>query len=240
MPTRISPCGKWNPKDSKHVLISFAAEKTLMGTHTTFASLHQEARKAKQQIIIDAAERMFASKPFNQVSMRDIAKAAGISHATIYRYFPDKQALFVEAFIRGAAKILESIEATDHQEPGDTISAVAELFVDFLFTNDHYFKMMSHFMLHGELKPDRVNRLNTMASQLLDRFEMLFRELGAETDSRLLAHSFFSALNGILITFRDYPGRSKEDVTRHIKRLSHITARIFKKGAEEWKPDDNE
>jgi AcrR family transcriptional regulator len=202
-----------------------------MGTQTTFASLNQEARKAKQQIIIDAAEGVFASKPFNQVSMRDIAGAAGISHATIYRYFPDKQALFVEAFLRGVTEILESIEATDHKEPGEAISAVAELFVDFLFTNDHYFKMMSHFMLHGELKQERIDRLNTMVRPLLDRFEMLFKELGAETDTRLLAHCLFSALNGILITFRDYPGRSKEDVARHIKRLSRMTACLFKDGA---------
>ena len=210
-----------------------------MSANTTFASLNQEARKAKQQVIIDAAERAFASKPFNQVSMRHIAEAAGISHATIYRYFPDKQALFVEAFIRGAAEIVESIQATDHKKPEDTICAVAEFFVDFLFTNDHYFKMMSHFMLHGELKQDRVERLNAMASQLLDRFEILFKELGAGTGSRLLAHSFFSALNGILITFRDYPGRSKEEVARHIKRLSLITGQMFKKGAKGWKLNDD-
>jgi len=210
-----------------------------MNNHTTFASLNQEARKAKQQVIIDAAERVFASKPFNQVSMRDIAEAAGISHATIYRYFPDKQALFVDAFMRGITEILESIQTTDHKEPGEAIPEVAELFVDFLFTNDHYFKMMSHFMLHGQLKQEQVERLNAIARPLLDRFEMLFKKLGAETDTRLLAHCFFSALNGILITFRDYPGRSKEDVARHIKRLSRITGRMFIKGAGEWKLDED-
>jgi len=210
-------------------------EKTLMGTQTTFASLNQEARKAKQQIIINAAERVFASKPFTQVSMRDIAGAAGISHATIYRYFPDKQALFVEAFVRGVTEILESIKAVDRKEPGAAISAVAEFFVEFLSRNDHYFKMMSHFMLHAELGQDRVDRLNAMVRPLLDQFEMLFRKLGARGDTRLLAHCFFAALNGILITFRDYPGRSKEDVGRHIKRLSLITAQMFKEGAQEWR-----
>ncbi len=201
-----------------------------MANKTTFASLKLQARLAKQQVIIDAAETVFASKPFNQVSMRDIAGEAAISHATIYRYFPDKQALFVEAFVRGITEFLESIHASDNQDPEEAIVKVAELFVDFLSRKDHYFKMMSHFMLHGELSSARVERLNAMVRPLLDKFEEIFKKLGAEKDTRLLAHCFFSALNGILITFRDYPGRNRQDVCAHMKILAGMTAGLFKNG----------
>ena len=65
----------------------------------TFADLKANEKKARQDVIIDAAERVFAVKPFSKVSIRDIAREAGISHASIYRYFPDQQSLFVEAFL---------------------------------------------------------------------------------------------------------------------------------------------
>ena len=206
-----------------------------MTNQTTFASLNKEARKAKRQVIIDAAERVFASKAFNQVSMRDIAGEAAISHATIYRYFPDKQALLVEAFVRGIREIIESIRTSSQKDPGDEIRDAAELFVDFLSRNDHYFKMMSHFMLNGDLNPERVDRLNATVRPLLDQFEIILKRLGAEKDPRCLAHCFFAALNGILITFRDYPGRSPKDVQSHMQLLAEMTARLVEQGSAGWK-----
>ena len=71
-----------------------------MKKRETFASLKVREKKNKQKIIIDAAERVFGTRPFNKVNIRDIAREAGISHATIYSYFADQQALFVEASLR--------------------------------------------------------------------------------------------------------------------------------------------
>ncbi len=57
----------------------------------SFSSMKKRERKARQDAIITAAERVFSTKPFAEVSIRDIAREAGISHASIYRYFPDQQ-----------------------------------------------------------------------------------------------------------------------------------------------------
>jgi hypothetical protein len=54
--------------------------------------------------------------------------------------------------------------------------------------------------------------------------------MNAAGDRRLLAHAFFSAMNGILITFRDYPGRSKEEVVEHMKLVGRVIARLFTLG----------
>lgn len=64
-----------------------------MEQNKTFAHVNNEAKLARQALIVEAAERVFAVKPFNKVSIRDIAREAGISHASIYRYFPDQQSL---------------------------------------------------------------------------------------------------------------------------------------------------
>ncbi|MEM7033324.1 MAG: TetR/AcrR family transcriptional regulator [Chloroflexota bacterium] len=49
--------------------------------------------------IIDAALGVFAVKGFNQATMSDVAKAAGLSKGTIYLYFNDKDDLIYSALL---------------------------------------------------------------------------------------------------------------------------------------------
>jgi len=199
-----------------------------MKEENTFSSLKEREKKARQDVIVDAAERVFAVKPFNKVTIRDIAREAGISHASIYRYFPDQQTVFVEAFLRGAREIVDFLgEIVRNCGQGD-IEHVTERFITYLIDNDRYFRMMTHFMLDGSLSVEMVEMLNTTERRLFDQFDELFRKMGAKGDIRLLSHAFFAALNGVLITFRNYPGRSREDVARHMIRVAGVIAGKFK------------
>lgn len=193
----------------------------------TFSKLKIREREARKNLIVNAAERSFAGKPFNKVSMRDIAREAGISPASIYRYFPDQQTLFVEAFLRGSRRVIESFRVAVEENSGVSLERIAGEFLDFLIENDPYFRMMTHFMLDGSLSPALVERLNEESRLLIDQFDFLFETMHAKGDRRLLAHAFFSAMNGILITFRDYPGRSREEVIEHMKLVGRVIARLF-------------
>lgn len=191
----------------------------------SFSLLKERERETRREIIIAAAERVFSGKPFNQVSIRDIAREAGISHALIYRYFPDQQALFVEAFLRGAEKIVDFLRKLIDENPGGNIQKVTEKFLKYMIDNDRYFRMMTHFMLDGTLNAEQLDRLNTMEREMLGELDRLFVKRGA--DARIQSHAFFSAMNGILISFRNYPGRSKKDITQHMLRLGSVVAERF-------------
>ncbi len=54
-------------------------------------SLHQRVSTA----ILDGAARLFAIEG-DQANMNDVAAAAGVARATVYRYFPNRQALLDE------------------------------------------------------------------------------------------------------------------------------------------------
>lgn len=192
----------------------------------SFTLLKEREREARRDIIIASAERVFSGKSFSQVSIRDIAREAGISHALIYRYFPDQQALFVEAFLRGAEKIVGFLHKLIDEDPEGNIGKVTEKFLLHMIENDRYFRMMTHFMLDGTLNEEQLERLNAMERRMLSELDRLFVKRGAE--ARVQSHAFFSAMNGILISFRNYPGRSRKDVTQHMLRLGSIVAGRFK------------
>ncbi len=192
-----------------------------------FARLNDDQRQARRDAIIDAAEAIFAEKPFTKVNMRDIARLAGISPALIYRYFPNQQHLFVEAFLRGARDLVPVLDdCIGVAEPG-LIEKVARIFIGYLTEHEQYFKMMTHFMLEGSVNEDLQERLNDIERSVLDQFDRLFVKMGAEKDVRGLSHAFFAALNGILITYRRHPGRTPDEVREHMALLARVIARIF-------------
>jgi AcrR family transcriptional regulator len=219
-------------------------------TKGAFTRLRDDQREARRNAIIDAAEKVFATRPFSRVSMRDIAKEAGISPALIYRYFPDQQHLFVEAFLRGTKRLIAIFDefltggakgagraagtAGGRKAGGDQgqdlVLMAARHFIDFLTEHEQYFKMMTHFMLEGTLSEPLRERLDDIERSMLDLFDMVFERAGIEGDTRILSHAFFASLNGILITFRQHPGRSPEQVREHMDRSAGIISDLFGKG----------
>lgn len=63
---------------------------------------------------LDGAREIFMSHGFDGASIDDIARAAGVSKATLYSYFPDKRLLFMEVAksecIRQAEAAVETID----------------------------------------------------------------------------------------------------------------------------------
>jgi AcrR family transcriptional regulator len=70
-----------------------------------------ERREATRGAIIDAAKELFAERGFEQTSITDILKLAGISRGALYHHFAAKEDVFASVFvmtslaaIRGAVK----------------------------------------------------------------------------------------------------------------------------------------
>jgi AcrR family transcriptional regulator len=77
----------------------------------------KEARPAE---LIEAGLQEFALRGFAVTRMEDIAKRAGVAKGTIYRYFTDKEALFLAAMRARMGPVFEQIEAFIAGFPGTT------------------------------------------------------------------------------------------------------------------------
>ncbi|WP_417801289.1 TetR/AcrR family transcriptional regulator [Streptomyces gamaensis] len=86
----------------------------------------------RREQLIAVALDLFGSRSPDDVSMDDVAAAAGISRPLVYHYFPGKQSLY-EAALRRAARQLADLLAEPREGPlGPRLLRVLHRFFDFV------------------------------------------------------------------------------------------------------------
>lgn len=99
------------------------------------ATIVRTGRKFQQ--VLDGAREVFLRDGFEGASVDDIARAAGVSKATLYNYFPDKRLLFIEVIqtecTRMADRALELID--DNAPPREALTMAASQLVPFLLSD---------------------------------------------------------------------------------------------------------
>ncbi|WAA11702.1 TetR/AcrR family transcriptional regulator [Fervidibacillus halotolerans] len=193
----------------------------------TLKELKEAERESRKQLILTATLNLFGKKQISEVSIRDIAKEAGISPALIYRHFHDRDELFLEAFLLKSEEMITAFDSIISKRRNVSIEEIGKEFIHFLLNNPLFFKMMSYFMLDYSLREEHLDKFNTTIRELLAIFDKGFEENGLKENIRLHSHAFFSSLNGVMITFYNYPGRSEEEIRNHIERLASLIGKLF-------------
>ena len=96
---------------------------------TSEPALRPALQQRVAEAILDGAARLFASEG-EHASMNEVAEAAGVARATVYRYFPNREALLNElahAAVRDAGARLESARIEAVAPPEGVVRAVRAL-----------------------------------------------------------------------------------------------------------------
>lgn len=71
----------------------------------------RESNKAqKRASFLDAAESLFMQKGFENTSIEDVVKMAGLTKRTLYQYFTSKEDLFYAVALKGAKQLFSTFE----------------------------------------------------------------------------------------------------------------------------------
>lgn len=99
------------------------------------ATIVRTGRKFDQ--VLAGAREIFMTDGFEGASVDDIARAAGVSKATLYSYFPDKRLLFMEvARTECARQAAGAIELMDKKaRPRDVLRFAAERMLSFVLSD---------------------------------------------------------------------------------------------------------
>ncbi|MDV2481920.1 TetR/AcrR family transcriptional regulator [Methanoculleus sp. Wushi-C6] len=126
------------------------------------ADRRQREKEQRRNEIIDAAERLFFSRSYEDVSMEGIAREVELNKATIYLYFKNKEALFAAVVLRGV-EILKAryAECMEREVPGIVrVVLMGQAYYRFAQEHPDYLRLI-HF--YGS---ERFSRENPCAAEI--------------------------------------------------------------------------
>ncbi len=114
------------------------------------AERKERERLQRQNLIIDAAEKVFMSKGFENATMDDIAEEAEFSKGALYTYFQSKNELCLSIVLRG----LKVIASEFHNVASENISSIVKIehlastFLKFYNNYPNYIFAFSNYKQH--------------------------------------------------------------------------------------------
>ncbi|GAB5489631.1 MAG: TetR/AcrR family transcriptional regulator [Parasphingorhabdus sp.] len=136
--------------------------------------------------ILDAAEKALADKSLGSISIRELARQAGVSSGAPYHHFGDREGLVTALCQRGFHRLEKRLE--DARSDDGLVGMVKEYLS---FAKDHaalYQLMFSPEVTAGDSKA----KLHPFAAPV---FEMLERQVGDESDNGSPQSPHFSAIS---------------------------------------------
>lgn len=159
--------------------------------------------------LLAVAEDLLATRGLEGLSLRRIARRAGVSHGAPLRHFPSLAALLSEVAARGFRLLSEAIEKSAAQLPPGAgplarLAAAGRGYVELAVARPGLFTLM--------FRPEALDRENPrLVSSSAESFEQLVRLVRAaqdagwrpERDTRLLAGCVWSAVHGLATLWSD-------------------------------------
>jgi TetR/AcrR family fatty acid metabolism transcriptional regulator len=102
-------------------------------------------QKDRRDRILTSARRAFARNSFHKVLMDDVAAEAGVGKGTIYRYFPNKESLYLAVIFGGLQDLQDQIRTTRAEEEDleSAIRGLVQTLVSFFLENRLFFNLMN-------------------------------------------------------------------------------------------------
>ncbi len=102
--------------------------------------------------ILEAAGRLFGERRFHEVRMEDVAAEAGVSKGTLYRYFEDKEEMYLALLRRASRQYADGLRARAEQAAGARAKLVAVVasILDFFGRQPHFLDLIQRAEVHSE------------------------------------------------------------------------------------------
>lgn len=183
--------------------------------------------------LCEAAERLFAERGPDAVTMRQLAAELGVSPMTPYRYFQDKDDILAAVRANGFARFAEAMEAAlaSGKDASDGGHNVGEAYIDFAFEHPHTYKLMFDLnQPHEADYPDLVKAGQRATATMSDWVKALIAEGAMEGDPQQIGVMFWAATHGAVVL--ELAGKLPPGSARHLHRaLATTLAKGLRPGA---------
>lgn len=184
----------------------------------------REANKIKCRYdILKASRRLFKDKGYDNTMIDDVADAAGISKATLYNYFPNKESLLVGTLDDQIATIRQRIEAMDGGDSYEKLKQLLEfLVIDSVPAIDVSRRVMYLNACEASPMYGKVNEAKEILKALVDQAkeEGVFRE---DIYSIEIVELLMSIYLNSQFQWKDIEDLTEEQIRERTKRMIDLT-----------------
>ena len=180
--------------------------------------------------LLDTAEAHLAEAGVDELSLRALARAVGVSQTAPYRHFNDKAELLAALATRGYRKLLAELESAGRRagaSPVEQMYAFAHSYVNYAVANPDLFKLMFGPILQPpesypelyQASRDTYELVRTIMRRGID--QNIFRD----EDDHYLANAGWSGIHGLAILKVDTPALFERHV--NLERQVDLSVRVF-------------
>lgn len=186
----------------------------------------EASKQETRQLILQAARRLFAQKGPEDCTIRDIARKAGVSPASVVVHFQSKTALLEEALTRDLDQALSELITS---MPADLpllerLLHLATGFFRLYDANRHLYRaLIRHTVFEPGSATPHMTGLTARYLQILGSLVEAEKSRGlirAEVDSQVAAGAIFSLYLGALILLFREPDMSVEMVAEGLAAMT--------------------
>lgn len=129
------------------------------------------------EIILESAARLFHQRHYHEVRVEDIAASAGVAKGTVYRYFEDKEALYLALILSGLNRFIADIEPmmADDQPADDRLRTYIHRSIAFCDRSPYFIELVQR--VEGTTCPDRLAPLQEARQRLASIVADVIRQL---------------------------------------------------------------
>jgi AcrR family transcriptional regulator len=183
-----------------------------VATRPAYSRLQTDERRRQ---LLEAGAKVFTERSYDDASMAEVARAAGISKGLLYHYFPSKRDLFV-ATLEAAAEELRDITEPDQTKPiPEQLDAILDAYLGWIEEHaDSYAKLLESATGSDDVR----SYMAQMRAGTVDRILGTLVKEGDPAALRTAVHGFLWFIDGACLDWL-----ASKDLTREQLRKMLVT-----------------
>lgn len=185
-----------------------------------------------RRTLLDSSLALLEEKGLAGLSLREVARRAGVTHQAPYHHFADRAAILAALADEGFALLLASMQAEQekaHRAPGAQLAAAGRGYVNFALAHPAHFRLM----FRPELCEGAPPSVAGAAAYGLLVDAVAAAQKGGEAppqDSETLVALCWSAVHGLASLFLDGP-MAAADPKRAARKMMALLVRLLAAGS---------
>jgi len=181
-----------------------------------------QKRNLKNELL-EAAENRIQNGGVRALSLRKLAKDAGVTTMATYHHFANKKALLVEIAIRGFDSLAREMSRSSKnaKSPKQAVTGIMRAYFHFALEKPEIYHLMFGREIQGkQLIPEFKSAANRSFYIMAEAVKAHLDNSGHEVDADPVGLSFWGTLHGLVCLVTDgtilYKSRSQEQLERLI------------------------